>query len=82
MLGLFIYLWPLIVIMMLVASIVGMEGFNGFTRVHHEFSDGGNKAVGAFGIIISLVYLGLSVLSSYLYYRIFRERSILTKLLL
>lgn len=66
---------------MIVISIVDFLGFNGFIRVKNMFSDG-NPAAGAFGLIISIIYLILVVWSAYLYYRIFRERSILTKALL
>jgi ABC-type arginine transport system permease subunit len=66
---------------MIVISIVDFLGFNGFIRVSKEFANE-DKAGGAFGIVISIIYLCLAIGSSYLYFRIFRERSILTKALL
>lgn len=80
-LGLFIYLWPLIVIIMIVISIVSFLGFNGFIAVSYNFSVG-NTAAAALGLIVSIIYLVLALWSSYLYFRIFKERSILTKALL
>jgi formate hydrogenlyase subunit 3/multisubunit Na+/H+ antiporter MnhD subunit len=82
MLGLFIYLWPIVVAAMITVSILGVPGFNGFIAVSLNFQPEGKKGAGVLGIIISLIYLGLAALGSYLYYRIFKERSILTKLLL
>ena len=81
MLGLFIYLWPLVVIVLIVISIINFLGFNGFIRVHDNFSHG-NPGPAVFGLIISIINLGLGLFSAVLYYKIFRERSILTKALL
>jgi hypothetical protein len=33
-LGLFTYLWPFVIIIMITVSIIGLQGFNGFIRVH------------------------------------------------
>lgn len=81
MLGLFIYLWPLVVVILIVISIVDFLGFNGFIRVHNNFTYG-HAGTAVFGLIISLIYMSLGLISSWLYYKIFRERSILTKALL
>lgn len=80
-LGLFIYLWPLVIIIMIVISIVDFLGFNGFIRVSYMFKNG-NPAAGVFGLVVSIIYLILAVFSGYLYFRIFKEKSILTKALL
>lgn len=80
-LGLFIYLWPLVIVIMIVVSIVDFLGFNGFIRVSKMFA-AGSAGTAIFGLIISILYLVLSLWSGYLYYRIFREKSILTKALL
>lgn len=80
-LGLFIYLWPLAILIMIALSIVGFPGFNGFIQVSTQFN---NKDVagGVFAIVIAILFLSLAGFSAFLYYKIFRERSILTKALL
>lgn len=80
-LGLFIYLWPLVIIILIIISIVEFLGFNGFMRVSREFKEG-HPAAGVFGLIVSVLYLVLALWSGYLYFRIFKEKSILTKALL
>lgn len=81
MLGLFLYMWPLIVLVLLTISIIDFLGFNGFIRVHRNFSAHyvGNAV---FGLIISIIFLAMALGSSVLYFQIFRQRSILTKALL
>ncbi len=80
-LGLFIYLWPLVIIIMIVASIVDFLGFNGFIMVSKNFKNNAS-APAVIGLVVSILYLVLSIWSGYLYYKIFREKSILTKALL
>jgi hypothetical protein len=70
-LGLFIYLWPLVIVIMIVASIVDFLGFNGFIMVANNFKIH-NSAAAVIGLVVSIIYLVLSLFSSYLYYRIFR----------
>lgn len=81
MLGLFLYMWPLIVLVLITISIIDFLGFNGFIRVNRNFS---NHQVGnaVFGLIISIIFLAMALGSSVLYFQIFRRRSILTKALL
>lgn len=81
MLGLFIYLWPLVIIIMIIISIVDFLGFNGYIRVSRMFSEG-NPLPAVFGLVVSILYDVLAIWSGYLYYKIFREKSILTKALL
>jgi hypothetical protein len=80
-LGLFIYLWPLVVIIMIVISIVDFLGFNGFIRVSQMFK-ANNPLPAVFGLIVSIIYLVLAIFSGFLYFKIFKEKSILTKALL
>lgn len=70
-LGLFIYLWPLVIIVMIIASIVDFLGFNGFMRVSKYFNQN-EPAPAVFGLVISILYLVLSLWSGYLYFRIFK----------
>ena len=80
-LGLYIYIQPLVIILEIVLSIVDFLGFNGFIRVADMFKNN-NAVAGIFGLVISIVYVLMAFLSSYVYFRIFKERSILTKALL
>lgn len=80
-LGLYIYLQPIIIILEIVISIVDFLGFNGFIRVADKFQH--NDAIaGIFGLVVSIVYLLVAALSSYVYVKVCRERSALTRALL
>ena len=69
------------IIIEIVISIVDFLGFNGFIKVSNLFNN--NQAVaGIIALITSIVYLLVAVWSSYLYFRIFKQRSILTQALL
>lgn len=80
-LGLYIYLQPLGVIIEVVIAIVDFLGFNGFILVSKLFKEG-RGGVGAFSLIISMLWLAIAIWSGYIYFRIFKERSLLTKALL
>ena len=67
--------------MEIVISIVDFLGFNGFIRVADMFNNN-NAIAGILGLVVSIGFLLVAVWSSYLYFRIFKERSILTKALL
>ena len=70
-LGLFIYLWPLVIIVMIIASIVDFLGFNGFMRVAKYFN-ANEPAPAVFGLVISILYLVLAIWSGFLYFKVFK----------
>ena len=62
MLSLFIYIQPLAIIVEIMVAIAPFAGFNGFVRVSQNFS-AGNGFQGALGVITSIVYLVVAILS-------------------
>ena len=62
MLSLFIYIQPLAIVIEIMAAIANFAGFNGFIRVSQNFS-AGNAFEGALGVITSIVYLVIAILS-------------------
>ena len=80
-LGLYIYLNPLAIVIEIVISIIDFLGFNGFIRVVNMFN-AGNAAAGIFGLVVSILWILIAVWSGFLYFRICKQRSILTQALL
>jgi hypothetical protein len=72
----FLILQPIAVILEIVGSIVNFLGFNGFIRVSEMF-EAGRGGAGALGLIVSLLYLGMGIYSSFIYFRIVRQRAAL-----
>lgn len=72
----FFILQPIVVILEIIASIVDFLGFNGFIRVSEMFGEGRGGA-GALGLVVSLLFLGMGVFTSFIYIQIFRKRSAL-----
>ena len=77
----YIYLQPLAIVIEIVISIIDFLGFNGFIRVANMFKIGA-AAAGIFGLVVSILWLLIAAWSAFLYFRICKQRSILTQALL
>jgi len=62
-------------------SIVDFLGFNGFIRVAYLFNNG-QAVSGILALVVSIGFIAMALFSGFLYYKVFRERSLLTKALL
>jgi hypothetical protein len=60
---------------------VDFLGFNGFIMVADLFN-AGYPLAGIFSLVVAIGFVAMALFSAYLYYRVFRERSFLTKALL
>jgi hypothetical protein len=67
---------PLVIALEVVASIANFLGFNGFVRVSEMFKEG-SAAAGVFGLIVSVIFLGMALFSGFIFFRIVRERATL-----
>lgn len=61
----------------MIISIGGVFGFNGFVRAHWLFNEGHGFA-GVISIIVSIVFMGTSLFSTFIFVRILREKEQLT----
>ena len=73
----YIVLEPVAIILLLIGSIVNFLGFTGFIRVSKMF-DEGHGAAGAIGVVVALLFLGLSIYSGVIYVLILRRKKDLT----
>lgn len=81
MLRLYTIIQPIIVAVEITVSIVDFLGFNGFIRVAQLFNQG-NGAAGAIALVVSILFLAIAVLSGYVFFRICKDKAVLTNSML
>lgn len=73
----YLILQPFVILLEILISILGVFGFNGFVRASHLFQLGKGFA-GTMSVIVSSIFLGAGLFSTFLYVRIIREKGQLT----
>ena len=78
-----LYFWiqPIIIVLEITISIVDFLGFNGFIMVADLFNNG-QAIAGILSLVVSIGFVIMALFSAYLYYRCWKEKSLLTKALL
>ena len=79
-LNLYFFIQPVIILVEVVISIIGYVGFNGIIKIVNLFEN--DQVIAAlFALVVTIGFLCMAGFSTFLYVKVWRERSVLTKLL-